>query len=465
MTCSPRRSGAGGPGRNSPAASWRCAVRPMRRQRSVGDRGAAGRGPRQPDRQRDRARRARRSSSRRAPARRRLGWRLPIRVAGLETRPGGAPGPAALIARLGGRRRHGHGLRVVRRLPPRTVASSACIARRPGPRRSSSCRWSAAGVDGEPARPRARLRPGGRCARRSRRRRSPTATAPASPAAMASCGPWSSPRSSLDGRPADRSVPGRHRARAAAGAGPVRAAGGAGRRRRGDRTGADSARYPPGSYLLASQLRPPRTGGDDARPRPWPPPGRDLGQRRRGAARWPATHRSADGSTSSSPREPTAPGPGRTYVAAAAVPLLALAPARGRPGVRRCRRGDPGADPAPGPSPDRRRELRPPGDPAAEGLRVGRASDHLATLATRLRAAAGRAPPGRGRAGRGGGRRPARGGAGAGRRGGRAARRRRSRGDRCPDRPRQRRSRPARGPARRPGGRGGDGQRCPAAST
>lgn len=88
----------------------------------------------------------------------------------------------------------------------------------------------------------------------------------------------------------------------------------------------------PGSYLLATQLRAP--GGDDQRVS-------TLGRRRRpveisvsGAGALLATGASPRGTrvdvvvTS----EPTAAGPGRTYVAAAGVPLLALGPGVDGPG-------------------------------------------------------------------------------------------------------------------------------------
>lgn len=88
----------------------------------------------------------------------------------------------------------------------------------------------------------------------------------------------------------------------------------------------------PGSYLLATQLRAP--GGGDQRVSA-------LGRRRRpveisvsGAGALLATEASARGTrvdvvvTS----EPTAAGPGRTYVAAAGVPLLALGPGADGPG-------------------------------------------------------------------------------------------------------------------------------------
>ncbi len=88
---------------------------------------------------------------------------------------------------------------------------------------------------------------------------------------------------------------------------------------------------PPGSYLLGAQLRPP--GADRRRP--------ELG-----AGRHPveiavsgADALFADGSTTARrlvdvvvTSEPDGPGPGRTYVAAAAVPLLSLGPGEDGPG-------------------------------------------------------------------------------------------------------------------------------------
>jgi Flp pilus assembly protein CpaB len=87
-----------------------------------------------------------------------------------------------------------------------------------------------------------------------------------------------------------------------------------------------AVRIPPGSYLLASQLRPPRA----------PHPGTLLGRGRRpvqiavsGAGALldlgpPAPGARVDVVVTT---EPSGAGVGRTYVAAAGVPLLALAPA------------------------------------------------------------------------------------------------------------------------------------------
>ncbi len=92
-----------------------------------------------------------------------------------------------------------------------------------------------------------------------------------------------------------------------------------------------TASVPAGSYLLASQLRLPRTA---------PPEGPRLGQGRR-PVRIEVAGAGApleEGAPTPGSRvdvvvtsEPTGSGPGRTYVAAAAVPLLALAP--GTPGA------------------------------------------------------------------------------------------------------------------------------------
>ena len=69
--------------------------------------------------------------------------------------------------------------------------------------------------------------------------------------------------------------------------------------------------------------------------------------------------------------EPSGAGPGRTYVAAAGVPLLALGPGRRRPGPGRRLGGDAGADPGAGAAADRGRELRPEADPAPAAVSGG----------------------------------------------------------------------------------------------
>ena len=118
--------------------------------------------------------------------------------------------------------------------------------------------------------------------------------------------------------------------------------------------------------------------------------------------------------------EPAGSAAGHTYVAAAAVPLLALAPGRRRSG--RDRRRDPRPDPAAGAAPDRRRELRPPGDDPAWGLRWAPGSGTSPTLAGGAAGPAGRAPPRRGGSGRERRRRPRRRRSRARRRAGGAAR-------------------------------------------
>ncbi len=151
----------------------------------------------------------------------------------------------------------------------------------------------------------------------------------------------------------------------------VRAPGRAGESRRKRSGLAPAAPIPAGSYLLARSCArrgeagaPELGGGRHA--------GRDRGQRRRGAAARGRRTGRRKGRRAWSRPNPAAGGSGRTYVAAAAVPLLALgAGAEGDRG-RRDRGGDPGADPSPGPAPDRRRELRPPGDAPCRGLRNGR---------------------------------------------------------------------------------------------
>ncbi len=89
---------------------------------------------------------------------------------------------------------------------------------------------------------------------------------------------------------------------------------------------APTAALPAGSYLLASQLRPPRTGPAD---------GLGLGRGRHpveiavsGAEALLVAGAQPVGEAVDVvvTTEPSGPGPGRTYVAAAAVPLLALGP-------------------------------------------------------------------------------------------------------------------------------------------
>ena len=92
------------------------------------------------------------------------------------------------------------------------------------------------------------------------------------------------------------------------------------------------AALPAGSYLLAAQLRPPRRRG------PVPP---GLGGARRPVE---ISVSGADALLAAGPvpsgskvdvvvtSEPSGPGPGRTYVAAAGVPLLALGPGADGPG-------------------------------------------------------------------------------------------------------------------------------------
>lgn len=85
-----------------------------------------------------------------------------------------------------------------------------------------------------------------------------------------------------------------------------------------------AAAIPAGAYLLASQLRPPRTAG----------PAATLGSRRRpveiavsGAGALAVGGQPVGGMVDVVvTTEPAGSGPGRTYLAAAGVPLLALAP-------------------------------------------------------------------------------------------------------------------------------------------
>ena len=155
--------------------------------------GRARAGARQPARQRDRARRARRSPSTRAPHKGRV--RIVIADSGRASRPAARRDtPADVIARLSGRRRHGHGLAVVRQV---AAAHDGRFALR------RSERGSLALLRASPGR-RPEL-PGGMSRRRRAlgflalallaaiaARRSPTATAPARSAATARCGRWSS---------------------------------------------------------------------------------------------------------------------------------------------------------------------------------------------------------------------------------------------------------------------------------
>lgn len=89
---------------------------------------------------------------------------------------------------------------------------------------------------------------------------------------------------------------------------------------------------PAGSYLLATQLRPPRA-------RPADPPGLDPDRHPVEITVTGARALLAAGPTRSGAKvdvvvttEPGGPGPGRTYVAATGVPLLALGPGADGPG-------------------------------------------------------------------------------------------------------------------------------------
>jgi Flp pilus assembly protein CpaB len=95
---------------------------------------------------------------------------------------------------------------------------------------------------------------------------------------------------------------------------------------------APAAAIPAGSYLLAEQLRPPKSGDDRSSP---------LGGDRHpveitvsGAAALLAVDPAPSGAKVDVvvTTEPTATGPGHTYVAAAGVPLLALGPGADGPG-------------------------------------------------------------------------------------------------------------------------------------
>ena len=95
---------------------------------------------------------------------------------------------------------------------------------------------------------------------------------------------------------------------------------------------APKSSLPAGSYLLASQLEPPRR-------RPAGVPGLGKGRRPVEISVTGADALLAVGAAQAGARvdivvttEPSGPGPGRTYVAAARVPLLALGPGADGPG-------------------------------------------------------------------------------------------------------------------------------------
>ena len=87
---------------------------------------------------------------------------------------------------------------------------------------------------------------------------------------------------------------------------------------------------PAGSYLLAAQLRPPRRG---AGARAWAGTAARSRSRSAGPAHLLALGRPAGARVDVVvTAEPSGPGPGRTYVAASGVPLLALGPGEDGPG-------------------------------------------------------------------------------------------------------------------------------------
>ncbi len=196
---------------------------------------------------------------------------------------------------------------------------------------------------------------------------------------------------------------------------------------------APAAAIPSGAYLLAAQLRPPRS--DRARPAPRRRTAARSRSRSAAPKRWrsAAPTRSARGSTSSITTEPGDGGTGRTYVAAAGVPLLGLGagPEGDVAGAAEATLGL-----------TRPQALR---LIAAEsfarqvtvmprGRRMSARERHVAEVAATLRGAAGRAPPRRGGGGAARRARPRADGARAGRRGGGDPRRRRPRRDRRPRR-------------------------------
>lgn len=95
---------------------------------------------------------------------------------------------------------------------------------------------------------------------------------------------------------------------------------------------APTAELPAGSYLLGGQLRPPAAGS--RRPGPLGPHRQPVEIAVSGAEALLATGATQRGAPVDVvvTAEPTARGPGRTYVAAAGVPLLALGPGADGPG-------------------------------------------------------------------------------------------------------------------------------------
>ena len=288
-------------------------------------------GARQPDRQRDRAR---------GPpidGRGGLGAaRLRIAVADsgrAVAAAGAAESPAEAIARLTGRRRRGHGLEVVRRVAAAHGGRFACERAESGiaspilelplavEPRLAACMTPRTGR----RRRRAAAVRGSRRARRGAAARSSPATAPASPRSYGPLRPVVVASAALAAgeaieaaelaRALDlRRVPARFVPPGALGA-PADALG-----------LAPAAALPAGSYLLAAQLRPP--------PAPAPPAAAPAADGRPSRSRSAARALCCSPARSAGARvdvvvttEPTGPGPGRTYVAAAEVPLLALGPA------------------------------------------------------------------------------------------------------------------------------------------
>ena len=328
---------AGGRGWRSPAARWSCAGGPARRRHRRSRRARAG--ARQPDRQRDRARRPQVVVAGR-PARGEPASPSPTPAGGGRP-PARRAARGAALARLTGRRRHGHGLAVVRR-----------VAAEHGGR--FVLRHSAAGTEAVLELP---LLAGARAtAGMSRRARAfaffgLALVAAAVGAAIADGYGASVARGYGPLRPvvvARRQLPagraigpraGRGRARGAPGAGPLRAAGGAAAPAEALGLGRRGA-APAGSYLLAAQLRPPRRRPPPARFWRRPPAPVEIAVSGAEALLAAGPTRSARGSTSSSPpnrRARTGPHLRRRGRGAAA-----RARARGRrAGPRRQRRRRP----------------------------------------------------------------------------------------------------------------------------
>ena len=324
-------AGAGALGGGSLELRWRAGEAMVDRRP-----GRARAGARQPDRQRDRARRAGRSSSRRDVR----GGSVRIAVADsgralpAESRRGS---PAELIARLAGRRRRGHGLRVVRR-----IAADARRALRPAPLRAAARAVLELPLAGRAATPTGRMSRRARAARpssllgarrrrwrggdRRRLRRSVArGYGPLRPVVVLAPG--------LPAGQADRAAGGRLGAGRAAGAGALRARRALWPLRPRRSAWCRAAPLPPAPTCSPRSCARRGGAGAPAAARRRPPAGRDRGQRRRGAARARPAPAGSEGRRGRHHRTERA-GPGRTYVAAAGCRCWRSARAR-RPGTGR----------------------------------------------------------------------------------------------------------------------------------